>query len=103
MGFTVGSTVGSRDTPAAILEALDTVGATDSTAPTVAITAPLADARVRGELQVLVAASDAVRVTQVDLYRNGMLISGDAVAPVGEPLRLPRRNRMRLLYNRSDS
>ena len=53
----------------------------DTTAPTVAITAPASGATVSGTTPVTVGATDDVAVTRVELYIDGVLNSTDTTAP----------------------
>lgn len=53
----------------------------DSTVPTVRITAPAADAGVSGKVTVSVTASDNVSVSKVELYVNSVLLGTDTGAP----------------------
>jgi len=53
----------------------------DTTAPTIAITSPAANAVVTGNVQVRVNAADNVRVTKVDLLVNGKLTAAATAAP----------------------
>ena len=53
----------------------------DTTAPTVAITAPLAGTSVSGTIDLEAEASDNVSVTLVEFYGDGVLLGSDAVAP----------------------
>lgn len=76
---------------AAVSKAVQTSGS-DSTAPTVAITAPVSGARVSGLLPVNVSASDNVGVQRAELYVNGSLLASDTSAPYGysvDTTRLP--------------
>jgi thermitase len=53
----------------------------DTTAPTVAITAPASGATITGTTPVTVGATDDVAVTKVELYVDGVLNSTDTTAP----------------------
>ena len=53
----------------------------DTVAPTVAVTAPSANATVSGIVTVRASASDNVGVTKVEFYENGVLLSATNVAP----------------------
>jgi hypothetical protein len=64
----------------AALAAVGTPAPTDTTPPTVAITAPTGGT-VSGTLAVNVSASDNVGVTRVDLLVNGQVVASDAIAP----------------------
>jgi len=55
--------------------------ATDVTAPTVAVNAPVDGATVAGRVSVSVAASDDVKVTRIELYIDGALAGSSASAP----------------------
>jgi hypothetical protein len=56
-------------------------GATDTQAPTTAITAPAAGATVSGVVSVTASASDNVGVTSVEFYLDGALKATDAASP----------------------
>ena len=53
----------------------------DTTAPVISITSPANAARVTGNVSVLVNATDNVRVTRVELYVDGALITTSSSAP----------------------
>jgi chitodextrinase len=53
----------------------------DTTPPTVRITAPIADSAVSGTVPVQVSATDGAGVTKVELYVNGSLIGTDTTSP----------------------
>ena len=53
----------------------------DTTAPTVALTAPAAGASVSGTVQVTASASDNVGVARVDFFLDGALVGTDSSAP----------------------
>lgn len=53
----------------------------DTTAPTVAMTSPAANATLSGTVGIAASASDAVGVTRVEFYQNGTLLSASNVAP----------------------
>ena len=53
----------------------------DTTAPAVAITSPANGTTVSGSVDVAASASDAVGVTRVDFFRDGVLISSDDSSP----------------------
>ena len=55
--------------------------ASDTTAPSVVITAPAASSSVNGWVSVDVTATDNVGVTQVDLYAGGSLVASDVAPP----------------------
>jgi thermitase len=55
--------------------------AADTTAPTIAITAPAAGSTVSGTVSVLVNAADNVRVAKVELYVDGKLTATSTAAP----------------------
>jgi hypothetical protein len=55
--------------------------ASDTTAPTVAISSPASGATVSGTTSVTVSASDTVGVTKVEFYVNGALQATDTVSP----------------------
>ena len=53
----------------------------DTTAPTVAITAPSNNATISGTVAITATASDNVGVSLVEFYANGKLLSADNAAP----------------------
>lgn len=53
----------------------------DTTAPTVSITSPAANATVSGTVSIAATAADAVGVARVEFYQNGVLLSASNVAP----------------------
>lgn len=53
----------------------------DTTAPTVTMTSPAANATVSGTVTIGASASDAVGVSRVEFYRDGTLLSASNVAP----------------------
>jgi len=53
----------------------------DTTAPTVSVTAPAGNATVSGTVTISASASDNVGVTKVEFYENGVLLSAGNVAP----------------------
>jgi subtilisin family serine protease len=55
----------------------------DSTAPTVAVSAPLAGSTVSGLVAVSVNAGDNLGVTKVELRANGALVATDTASPFG--------------------
>lgn len=55
--------------------------ATDVTAPTVAITAPVAGSTISGTLSVLMAATDDVGVARIDLYADSTLVGSTSITP----------------------
>lgn len=55
--------------------------ATDTTAPTVALTAPADGSSVSGDVTVTATASDNVAVTKVEITAGGVLITTDTVSP----------------------
>jgi subtilisin family serine protease len=57
----------------------------DVTAPTLAISAPLAGAHLRGEVMVAATAADDIGVTKVEFLVDGVLLASDSVAPWGVP------------------
>jgi len=73
---------GRVDAAAAVSAARSAV-ATDTTAPSIAITSPSGGARVSGVVPVSVAASDNVGVSKVQLYLNNTLFATDTVSPYG--------------------
>lgn len=73
---------GRVDAAAAVRAALAlAVPVADTTAPRVAVGAPLAAATVSGLVNVDVAASDDVGVVRVDLRANGVLVASDTAQP----------------------
>lgn len=66
---------------AALRAAVSPPPVVDSTAPSVAIVAPLASSTVSGLVPVSVNATDAVGVTRVELRVNGALVASDTSAP----------------------
>jgi subtilisin family serine protease len=72
---------GRVNAAAAVQAALNMPGATDTVAPTVAITAPLGSSSVSGAAVVNVNASDNVGVARVDLQVNGTVVASDIAAP----------------------
>jgi hypothetical protein len=66
---------------AAIAATSTSVGATDTTAPSVAIAAPLANSTVSGLVTVDVNASDNIGVAKVELRVNGGLVATDTSSP----------------------
>jgi hypothetical protein len=73
---------GRVDAYAAVAKARSTV-ATDTQAPSVAVSNPSGGSKVSGLVAVDVAAADNVGVTKVDLYVNGALFVSDTVTPFG--------------------
>jgi hypothetical protein len=71
----------SRNALVAAINTFAPAGATDTTPPTVAITAPTAGAQVSGTVTVAMAASDAQGVARVELYRDNVLVGSDLTAP----------------------
>jgi len=55
--------------------------ASDTTAPSVAISSPASGATVSGTVSVSAGASDSVGVSKVDFYVNGALVSTDSSSP----------------------
>lgn len=55
--------------------------ASDTVAPTVALTAPAAGAAVSGQVAVLASASDAVGVARVEFFIDNVLVGSDSAAP----------------------
>ncbi len=72
---------GRVDAAAAVLAAKNAAPATDSTAPTVAITSPGNGVTVSGLVPVNVSAADNVAVTRVELRVNGNTVAIDTSAP----------------------
>ncbi len=70
---------GRVDTGAAVVRARETLD-TDTSSPTIAITAPTGG-QVRGLIPVDVNASDNVGVSKAELYAGGTLIAADTTAP----------------------
>lgn len=66
---------------AAVLAAQGTPPAEDTTPPLVQVIDPLPGDLLSGMTTVTVSASDDTRVTQVDLYCDGLLVSSDTVPP----------------------
>jgi chitodextrinase/sulfur relay (sulfurtransferase) DsrF/TusC family protein len=58
-----------------------TLSASDTTAPSVSISAPLNLSNIGGTVNVVAEASDAVGVTKVEFYLDGALVATDATAP----------------------
>jgi hypothetical protein len=58
-----------------------TTGTSDTTAPTVSVTAPTAGATVSGSYSVTASASDNVGVTSVGFYIDSALVSTDTASP----------------------
>lgn len=65
------------------VQAAMTARTTDTQAPTVAMTAPVSSAKVKGLVTVGITASDNVGVDRVDLYVNGAKLASDSTAPFG--------------------
>lgn len=65
----------------AVLAAQGAVPTVDTSPPTVELAMPAPGELMRGTADVLVTATDDTRVTQVDLYSDGVLVSGDTVPP----------------------
>ena len=63
-----------------------TCAAADTTAPTVAISAPANGAAVSGSITISASASDNVGVSKVEFYSNGVLIKTLTAAPYSFPL-----------------
>lgn len=72
---------GRVDAAAAVLSALSSVPAVDTTAPVASITSPSANATAIGLVNVNVAASDNVGVVRVELKVNGTTVATDTSAP----------------------
>jgi len=53
----------------------------DTTAPAVSMTSPSANATLSGTVSITATATDAVGVTRVEFYQNGVLLSASNVAP----------------------
>lgn len=80
-GFDVLTGHGRVNFHAAVLAAADTQPAVDTTPPSAEVIAPIAGEVLSGLVAVVVVASDDIRVTQVDLYCDGALVSSDTVEP----------------------
>ena len=72
---------GRVNAAAAVPAARDAVSTADTTAPAVAIAAPLVSSTVSGVVAVDVSASDNVGVARVELRANGSLVATDSAAP----------------------
>ena len=72
---------GRLDAERAVLAAVAYAAPPDTTAPSVAITAPSAGSVVTGTVTVSVSASDNVGVSGVDLYVDGAYYASSAIAP----------------------
>lgn len=72
-----------RVNASATVSAAVTMPAADTTAPTVAISNPLASASVSGLVPVDVQASDNIGVTKVELRVDGALVATDTASPFG--------------------
>lgn len=53
----------------------------DTTAPVVSISSPASGTTAKGTVTILVAASDNVGVSKVELYVNGVLYATDSASP----------------------
>ena len=65
----------------AVLAAQGATPTVDSSPPTVELALPAPGDIVSGDAKVIVTAVDDTRVTRVDLYSDGILLSGDTVPP----------------------
>lgn len=74
---------GRINAAAAVAAAKGGSGGGDTSAPTVAISAPTAGATVKGLVSVNVSASDNVGVARVDLVVNGTKLASDTSSPYG--------------------
>jgi hypothetical protein len=74
---------GRVDAAAAVQAALAAAPVVDSSAPSVAIQAPLGSSTVSGLVAVDAGASDNVGVTRVDLQVGGTTVASDSSAPYG--------------------
>lgn len=72
---------GRVDAAAAVQAALSAVSTVDTTAPSVAIAAPLGSSTVSGLVPVNITASDDVGVARVELRVNGGTVAADTSAP----------------------
>lgn len=72
---------GRVNAAAAVAAAKSTVVTVDTTAPTAAITAPLASSTVSGLVAINVTATDNVGVARVELQVNGTMVAADTAAP----------------------
>ena len=72
---------GRVDAFAAVSAAASYVQPPDTTAPSVALTAPLAGASVAGTAVISISASDDVGVVKIDLYVDGVYFASDTAAP----------------------
>jgi thermitase len=72
---------GRVNAAAAVAAAKKTVATADTSAPTVAISAPLGSSTVSSLVPVNVSASDNVGVTKVELRANGALVATDTASP----------------------
>ena len=72
---------GNISTGASVTGTTASASITDASAPIVAITTPLENATVSGDIRVTVSASDNAGVTKVELYANGILAGTDTLAP----------------------
>jgi subtilisin family serine protease len=80
-GYTPSFGYGRVDAAAAVTAAANYSIPADTTAPTVAVTTPLANASVSGTVIVDVAASDNVGVVKVDLYVDGVFFVSETASP----------------------
>ncbi len=80
-GYDEGFGYGRVNASAAVTVAAGYTPPPDTTAPTVAMTAPLAGATVSGTAVVDVTASDDVGVVKVDLYVDGVFFVSDTASP----------------------
>jgi len=69
----------------AVLAAVDSLSAPDTTPPAVSITAPQSSATVSGATNVTAAATDAVGVSAVEVYLDGALLGRASAAPYAIP------------------
>jgi thermitase len=74
---------GRIDAAAAVIAAKNAVASTDTTAPTIAISAPVNGSTVSGIIAVDVSYGDNVSVTKLELYANGSLVFTDTLIPYG--------------------
>lgn len=91
VGFDTSFGWGRVDAYAAVSKARSTV-ASDTLAPSVAITSPASSSKLSGLVSVAVAANDNIGVTRVQLYAGGVLIATDTSSPYGfilDTTRLP--------------
>lgn len=68
---------------AAAVQAAKTATASDTSAPSVSLSAPAKGATVKGLVAVNVSASDNVGVSRVDLVVNGIQLASDTTSPYG--------------------